>query len=227
MRVQLLERQPQETDRSYALRIIKHNIIGLDLPPGSLISENELSSQMGLSRTPVREALIELSRIKIVKIVPQKRSSVAFIDYDMIDQASFMRSVLECAVVELACGLATPEDLRRLEENVRLQNFYLEGSDPEKLMELDNQFHEILFEIARKSQVYFMVQTLLVHFDRVRRMALDSVKDLRIVQDHTQILAALRDRDAAQAKRLMEAHLNRYRRDAQQIREKYPQYMGK
>ena len=225
--MRLLDRLPQETERSYALRVLKENIICLDLAPGSLISENDLSAQMGLSRTPVREALIELSQINIIKIVPQKRSAVAFIDYSMIEQASFMRNVLECAVIELVCKMATPDDLRRLDENVRLQNLYLESGNSEMLMTLDNQFHEILFEIAQKSQVYFMVQSMFIHFDRVRRMALDSVKDLKIVQDHIRILNAIRGQDAPEAKRLMEVHLNRYRDDAQEIREKYPQFMGK
>ncbi len=224
--MRLLDRLPQETDRAYALRNIKENIISLDLAPGSQISENELASQMSLSRTPVREALIELSRVSIVRIVPQKRSTVALIDYDLIDQASFMRCVLECAVVELNCGMATAEQLSRLDENIRLQNLYLESGNFAALMALDDQFHEMLFEIAQKSQIFFMVQTMFIHFNRVRRMALGSVKDLKIVRDHAQILAAIRGRDAAEAKRLMEAHLSRYREDAQQIRETYPQYMG-
>lgn len=225
--MRLLDRLPQETERSYALRVLKENIISLDLTPGSLISENDLSAQMGLSRTPVREALIELSRINIIKITPQKRSAVSFIDYSMIDQASFMRNVLECAVVELVCRMAAPDDLRRLDENVRLQNLYLESGNSEMLMTLDNQFHEILFEIAQKSQVYVTVQSMFIHFDRVRRMALDSIKDLKIVQDHIQILNAIRSQDTPEARRLMEIHLNRYRDDAQEIREKYPQFMGK
>ena len=172
----LLERLPQETDRAYALRNMKENIISLDLAPGSPISENELAAQMGLSRTPVREALIELSRVGIVRIVPQKRGTVAPIDYRLIDQAGFMRSVLECAVVELACEMATAESLARLSENIQLQNLYLENGNYAALMELDDQFHEMLFEIAQKSQIYFMVQTTFIHFNRVRRMALGSVK---------------------------------------------------
>lgn len=223
----LLERQPGETERSYALRNLKESIIHLELPPGSLISENELSTKLGISRTPVREALIELARVRIVKTAPQKRGCVAPIDYDMIDQAGFMRATLECAVAELACAQAAPEDLLRLEENVKLQKLYLESGNSPKIMELDDRFHEALFEIAQKSQIYFMVRTLFIHFDRVRYLALDSVKDLKIVRDHAAIVEAIRSRDGESAKRLMERHLHRYREDAQEIREKYPQYMGR
>ena len=99
----LLERLPRETGRDYALRTIKENIISLDLAPGSLVSENELSAEMGLSRTPVRESLIELAKVKIVEIIPQKGSVVSRIDYDLVEESRFMRHVLECAVVELDC----------------------------------------------------------------------------------------------------------------------------
>lgn len=220
------ERLPRETGRDYALRVIEENIINLSLAPGSQISENELSAELGLSRTPVREALIELSKVKIVDVQPQRKSVVSFIDYDMVDQSRFMRNTLECAVVELACGMAAPEDIQRLTENVKLQNYYLENASPEPLMELDDQFHRTLFEIAQKPQVYDLMQNLSIHFDRVRRMALESVKDLKIVADHAAITIAVRDNDPAEARRLMEMHLSRYKVDAAAVRARYPEYFA-
>ena len=220
----LLERLPRETGRDYALRTIKENIISLDLAPGSLVSENELSAEMGLSRTPVRESLIELAKVKIVEIIPQKGSVVSRIDYDLVEESRFMRHVLECAVVELDCELAGPDELNRLEENVKLQNFYLEHGSAESLMEMDNQFHSILFEIAQKKQVYSLIQNISIHFDRVRRMALESNKDLKIGEDHAQILNAIRSNDPQQARYLTQIHLSRYKFDAAAIRERYPQY---
>ena len=220
----LLERLPRETGREYALRVLKENIINLGLAPGSQISESELSSEMGLSRTPVREALIELSKVKIVEIYPQKKSTVSLIDYDLVEESRFMRNLLECAVAELDCEMATPADVDRLQENIRLQNFYLDNLSTEKLQGLDDQFHRTLFDIARKPQVYALMQNISIHFDRVRRMSLESVKDLRIVQDHENITMAIARRDAAKARELMEMHLSRYKTDAAAIREKYPQY---
>lgn len=223
----LLERLPQETDRNYALRTIKENIIDLGLTPGSQISEKDISLQMGMSRTPVREALIELSRVKIVKVLPQKKSTVALVDYALVEEACFMRNVLECAVVELDCELVTPEGLQRLEDNVKLQRFYFENHNFQMVMELDDRFHAILFSIARKTQIYEMTRNMLVHFDRVRRMALDSIKDLKIVEDHGQILEAVRGRDAERAKQLMQTHLSRYKYDAKEIFKEYPEYIKK
>lgn len=220
--MQLLERFPRETGREYALRTIKENIINLSLAPGSQISENELAAEMGVSRTPVREALIELSKVKIVEIYPQKKSVVSLIDYNLVEEARFMRNLLECAVVELDCQMAAEEDIRRLEENVRLQNFYLDNFYAESLMPLDNDFHHILFEIARKTQVFELMNNILIHFDRVRSMALSTVKNLKIVQDHEDIVTAIRQNQPERARELMEHHLSRYKIDAAAIREKYP-----
>lgn len=222
--MQLLERLPRETGRDFALRTIKENIVSLDLAPGSQISENELAAEMGLSRTPVREALIELSKVKIIEIQPQKKSTVALINYDLVDEARFMRNLMECAVVELDCEMAMPQDIDRLRENIRLQNFYLESFYPDSLMTLDNEFHAILFDIAQKTQIYTLMQGISIHFDRVRSMALTSVKNVKIVEDHANIVAAIENKDAALARSLMETHLNRYKVDAAAVREKYPQY---
>ena len=224
--MRLTTKEPRESGREYALRTIKDNIIRLELAPGSLVSENELAAEMGLSRTPVREALIELAKVKIIEIAPQKRSMVAYIDYELVEEARFMRNVLECAVVELACQCAGEEALLSLEKNVTLQRFYLENSNYGGIMELDDQFHKTLFQIAQKLQVYEMIQHISIHFDRVRSMALSSVKDIKIVEDHAQLLQALRDQDGARARALMEKHLNRYKFDEAAIRETYPQYFA-
>ena len=71
-----------------------------------------------------------------------------------------------------------------------------------------------------------MIQHISIHFDRVRSMALSSVKDIKIVEDHAQLLQALRDQDGARARALMEKHLNRYKFDEAAIRETYPQYFA-
>ena len=222
--MKLLERLPRETGRDYALRNIKENIINLELAPGSQISENELAAEMGLSRTPVREALIELSRVRIIEIHPQKKSTVPLIDYDLVEESRFMRNLLECAVVELDCEMAGPVDLERLSANIRLQKFYLDNYYTNELMTLDNQFHGILFEIAKKTQIFALMQNITIHFDRVRSMALSTVKNTKIVQDHESIFLAIQERDSQRARELMELHLNRYKIDAADIRAAYPQY---
>jgi len=218
-------RQGRETAREYALRQLKENIISLQLEPGSMVSENEMAAQLGISRTPVREALIELSRVNIVEILPQKGSRIMLIDYAMVEESRFLRLVLEREVAKVLCTMEEIPDLSFLEEIIRLQSFYIEHSNPEKLLELDNQFHALLFQLANKVQCYgWMIEGLTIHFDRVRSMSLNAIKDIKIVSDHQAIVEAIKQRDAELAGRLMEEHLSRYKIDESAIREKYPTY---
>lgn len=100
-----------ETGRAYALRILKQNISDTTLRPRTLLSENELSKMLGLSRVPVREALIELSKSDIIEILPQRGSRVAPIDLKLVEEAGFFRRTLECAVVKLVCEKAAVKEL--------------------------------------------------------------------------------------------------------------------
>ncbi len=222
----ITERFANESRRDYALRTIKDNIIRLELKPGSLVSEKELADEMGLSRGPVREALIELAKVKIVEVYPQHGSIIAPVDYDLIDEARFMRETLEVAVVERCCNMGLQqENLIALEENIKLQQFYLENDNKNKLLELDNEFHRLLFYNVGLTQVYSLMNSMLVHFDRVRAMALTAVKDIKVIDDHRLILDALIERDTESAKGLMHKHLTRYKVDKEAISKHYPEYL--
>ena len=220
----LTKREPRETGREYALRTLKENIIRLELAPGSMLSENELAAQMGLSRTPVREALVELSKVDIVEIYPQRGSAIARIDYDLVEEARFMRLVLEKAVVEQVCALAAPADLQRMRHNLRLYQECMDAGDSDAGLETDNNFHRILFQIARKDRVFGLIRNMSIHFDRVRRLSLSTVKDTKVLADHTAIVDAVEAGDAPLAVRLMEEHLTRYQYDAEILRGAYPDY---
>lgn len=99
------EKLPKESNRDYALRVIRENIINLELKPGTMISEQDIANELNLSRTPVHEAMQELSTTKIIEILPQRGSYVSKIDMALVDEAVFMRSNLECAVAELVLSL--------------------------------------------------------------------------------------------------------------------------
>ena len=122
--MRITEQLGRENGRDYALRMLKENIVRLELEPGSSISDREVAARLSLSRTPVREALLELAKSRVVDIYPQRGSVVSLIDYDLVEEAYFVRKVLETAVVELACEKAAlqhgielpPSTLRDLKE---------------------------------------------------------------------------------------------------------------
>lgn len=219
-----LERFAGETARDYAFRVLKDNIVSLELRPGTLISENEIATELGLSRTPVREAIIDLAKASIIEIMPQRGSYVALIDPKMVEESRFLRQVLDRAVIQVACDLANEDDIAKMEENVHLQEFYLEKENAAKIFELDNEFHQLIYDAADKKTIYDMRSTIMIHFDRVRTLSVVTVKDMKIVADHRGMLEAIKAKDKERAVELVNKHLSRYQVDEFMIKEQYPEY---
>ncbi len=222
--MRISERLPQESAKDFALRILKDNIVSLELKPGTQVSENEIAGELGLSRTPVREAIIDLARVSIMESVPQKGSYVSLIDPRMVEESRFLRKVLDRAVIEVACNMASPMYIDEMEENVHLQEFYLEKKDADRIFELDNAFHKLIYLAAHKEIIYEMRSTMMIHFDRVRTLSVESVKDMKIVADHRDMLEAIKAKDSVGAVALVNKHLSRYQVDEYQIREEFPEY---
>ena len=221
------ERHYAETARDYARRMLKANIISMELEPGAMVSENELAAQMGLSRTPVREALMDLAQYHVVDVLPQRGSRISLIDYALVEESRFVRQVLETAILDQVCERATPADISQLRQNVRLQALTQEPemSGSLSMMELDDAFHQILFRIAQKENTFRMLGGMTIHFDRVRSLALQVVRDSRIISDHQAICEAVAARDAQRAKAIMQEHLTRVKVDERTIRAACPQYI--
>ena len=212
--MKLEERHYAETAREYALRMLKENIISMELKPGAMVSENELAAQLGLSRTPVREALMDMAQYGLVDILPQRGSRISLIDYALVEEARFAREVLEVAILSIVCENVTEESLVQLRQNVRFQQL---SQEPEMsgtfdLMELDNEFHR-------------MLEGMMAHFDRVRALSLSVVKDQKIISDHLAICDAIERRDVAAAQAVMTKHLSRVNVDEATIRAACPEYI--
>ena len=222
--MKLPERLPRETGRDYALRVLKENIVNLEIAPGSQISENELSAALGISRAPIREALSELEKVRIVEIQPQKKTSVLLIDPVLVEEARFMRSTLEDAVIGEVCMQRTEQDLFRLEENLTLQDLAFRSNALDQVMIKDNEFHRYFFEISRKPEIYQLMQTLQIHFDRVRNLTLHTIIDRKILEEHEAIFRCIRERDVENARIRLRAHLERVQVDSSVVRKAYPQY---
>ena len=142
-----IEKMPKESNRDYAFRVIRDNIIKLVLKPGTMLSEQDLADELELSRTPVHEALQELSKSKIIEVFPQKGSLVSLIDLELVEEAVFIRATLESAITEQAATMATEEDIKTLSDNIELQEFLLKQNNIDKFMEMDNAFHQIFYLI--------------------------------------------------------------------------------
>lgn len=229
--MKLSPRVPGENARTYVHNIILDNIISLELPPGTAVSENELSLSLQVSRTPVREALIEMSRMGLIEILPQKGSFVTKIDGELIEEAQFMRLSLETSVMRLACRQGIPEHcFKRMKENLERQKELLHSPDAySAFLELDNLFHKLLFESVSKLRTYEFLKHQMVHFDRLRTLTYQTMKDSKTAQtinDHENILYALEKKDSELAELVMTLHLTRHQNEIKKLSAFYPEYFS-
>ena len=225
-RMSSIERSYRETAKDYAYRIIRDSIVNFGKKPGETISDMEISQQLGISRTPVREAIMKLKgESDIIDIFPQRGMRVALIDMDLVRQARLLRVTLEKEVAMDCCDYASAEDLARLDENLALQEFYCERGLLQDLLRMDNEFHRQLFCISRNEMLYRVVTAVSIHYDRVRNLeAEDLAHSKNTVADHRGILDAIRDGDRERAGREIENHLGRYLMNVKGLIEKYPEY---
>lgn len=220
-----IERYTAETAGEYALRVIKEQIISLKLKPDTMISEKMFATELGISRTPVREALNNLSQTGIIEVIPQTGIYITKIDYNLVEEARFLRLQLELGVVKKICSPDGPQDLAQLEQNIKLQEFYMLNDDFDSFFDLDNKFHELLFEYANKPQSYQIMKSMQIHFDRVRRLKLESIEEsVKLLNDHKNIYEALVNKDVGRSRELIRLHLSRYEIDRKYLEKKYSEY---
>ncbi|MGB9840258.1 GntR family transcriptional regulator [Thermovenabulum sp.] len=222
--LEILKRYPKENAREFVIRVLYHNIIYLNLKPGQQVSESEIASLLGVSRTPVREAFIELSKTSLVEIYPQKGTYISKIDLDLVEESRFARSILEKAVIKLVCGTITEDYLMFLEDNVRLQELAVKRKDYKELLLLDNKFHEIIFKACKKELTFNLIRSMMSHFDRIRILNFAVMDMQRTVNDHKNILKAIKERNEKKAEELMEEHLTRVIYDQNYLKQLYPEY---
>lgn len=218
---------PNFSARETAYQRLRSRIIGLDLKPNDVLNDKELEQQMGMSRTPIREAIIMLCLDHLVVVRPQSGTYVAPIDADKVEVEQYSRYILEKEMAVLACGCASPEHRRSYEENIHLYRFYGGSHAPDReqrMLDLDNEFHRITFAINRKEACYNWMQSLFQHIERIRILSLRMGLDTQLADDHEQIAGAILAGDQRQAVQWLERHLTRYQDDILIMKEKFPHY---
>lgn len=222
----MVEPKHRESSRDYAYRLIREMIINMELVPGSKVSETELADLLGISRTPVREALIDLARNKIVTIQPQKGTFISLIDPLLVEEARFLRLTIEKEVVALLCEEQYQADLNLLDECIALQEFYLTQKNYVKFLELDNQLHQLFFQLTDKNNIYQLMKGLNIHFDRARTFIFKHKPSMKTIEEHKEILSAIRRQDKERAKQCIEQHLHQYILDKEQFEKEYSYYFN-
>lgn len=214
----LAARSPLVAGESTALqllRIIRDAVVRLDITPGQRLSEQDIADAFGLSRHPVRNALLQLRDTGLIKSLPQKATQVQKISIPAVEAACFVREALECAAVRRATEHASSSAIKDLRYCVALQKTAAENNAIDRFMQLDDEFHHLVMAAAGFELAWKIVDDHRVQIDRIRYLKLrraqardPSYANLYNVNigEHEAILDAVASGDAGTAEVLTRRH---------------------
>ena len=206
-----LEMQTAESGESAAAAIekdLRRAIIELELKPGSRLSEQDIATRLGVSRQPVREALIRLANSRLIEIRPHRGTVVARISAREMTEALFVRQSVEIAVVAKAAQSFDAWQRKRIASLLLKQEEASSALDHAAFREHDEAFHIAIATGAGVGIAWIAIADMKTHMDRVCNMTLQSEADMqRRVREHQAIMAAIDAHDVQGAQDAMALHL--------------------
>ena len=204
----------QEVTDKYSLRGRVFNRLREDILSGKYREHEELKEmaigeELGVSRTPVREAFRQLELEGLIQIVPNKGAYVTGITAKDVKDIYMIRSSLEGMCAKLATQNISPEQLEELEENVYLASFHASKGHMEQMTDLDNRFHHILYEACDSKMLENLLQDFHQYVIRIRKKTLSTrERGIASNEEHRQIMEAIKEKDAEKAEKLATMHMN-------------------
>ncbi len=220
--------EPRESARAWCYRVLLHNIVHLRLPPGSFLPENAIRRCLKVSRTPVREAIMQLERENLIQILPQKGTYVTRIDHSQIDDLRFMRICVEVQAVRLATARRAEEEGATITPHLERQREAAERSDFESFAQADDEMHRALYRAAGRPGTWELFEKInSQHYLRTRLLALreDGIM-FRLIREHAAIANAIETGDAEAAEAAVRIHLSEKTWNAESVKKWYPDYFS-
>ena len=217
-------------NKSSVYNILRKKIVNLDLKPGEEIDIKEFSKKLGVSRSPLRDALLRLASDKLVDIFPQKGTRVALLNKEIIRQERFMRINLELSVLE--------ECMRKIEDNGRkkilcakmqtlliTQHASLMDDDKIGFFNDDDEMHHLIYQEAECEWIWETLVSRTGNDSRIRVLSceLRGISD-KIETEHKNLVGAIFRGNIEEAVRLEKEHLTRLYEEIEELEKNYPQY---
>jgi DNA-binding GntR family transcriptional regulator len=206
---------------------LKEAILDLSLRPGVILRKGDVCEVLGVSRSPVSEAVARLATEALVDIVPQAGTFVARLSLDEVREGAFLREALELAAVEEVARILTDEQLVELRRNLRLQEGLVQDGDIRGFYAADARFHELILSFMGHRRLPGLSRTAWVHVDRARRLLLPEPGRVEeTLAEHRAILAALEARDSERARTATRAHLRQVVTRLERLGTERPELFG-
>jgi DNA-binding GntR family transcriptional regulator len=193
---------------------LRDRIVTLHLPPGTVLREDALMQEMGIGRTPLREAVKRLALESLVEVQPRRGTFVTDVEAADIQNITEVRAELEAYAAELAANRLDPETRATGESLLREIEDLDGGGDQERLMRFDERIHRFAWEAARNPHLTQTLERYFTHSLRIWYLVLDRVPTLgHAVHDQIQLLEAILDRNGPHARTIMHEHVMAFQRE--------------
>lgn len=178
------------------------------LLPGERLMEIQLAEELGVSRTPVREAIRKLELEGFVVMVPRRGTYVSDLSLKDINEVFEIRTALDVLAAGLAAERITDEELEALERLLVHIGEYIEAGDMEKIIEADSQFHDLLYQASRNDRLVGIINNLREQLTRFRSISMSYPGRLKVTwEEHRHLLEAIAQRNADLAMQVAREHM--------------------
>ena len=194
----------------YVFENLKQAIVRGDFSPGNRLVESRIAEALGISRTPVREAIHKLEREGLIQKLPRGGFSVSSLTHEEIEETFGIRGVLESYAARLAAIKHQRQELEPLEEKIEEFQYHLNCGEMEALLQINTEFHTLLYAMSRSPRLIKMINDLQDQIYRFRRIILKIEMMAKTSNDdHRQMLRAMKRRDADRVETLVKQHILR------------------
>ena len=186
---------------------LENDILSGKYQRGEVLTESRLSSELGVSRTPIREALRRLEQEHLIEESGKGSVVIGITEKDLKD-IFLIREKLECMVASLAAENRTEEQLSELKEVLELQEFYLSKLDAERIKYMDNKFHSTLYKLSGSMSFYDTLVPLHTKIQKYRMAAVQSKsRAAASVEEHRRIFEAIESKNSSLASKFAKEHV--------------------
>ena len=194
--------------RDVVFNTLRQAILTGELKPGERLMEIHLANKLGVSRTPIREAIRKLELEGLVNIIPNKGAYVTGISDKDVHDIYMIRSMLEGLCVRWATEHITQEQLEELDEIILLSEYHMDKGHSDQLTELDGRFHQILYEASQSRILDHVLSDFHKYVQLARRASVKTEeRAIKSIGEHNEILNAIKAKDAEKAGDLATIHI--------------------
>lgn len=207
---------------------IREDIIFCRLAPGQKLSAKMLEETLGLGRTPVREALVRLGQEGLVFTVPQSGTYVSKINLQAAENARYVREHLERSVATECCARIDQQGRDLLQGLLTKQELAVRGHNSSAFFALDNAFHQAMFKIAGRTQIWQWIESCNADLQRFRwlRTQVEELDWSSIMDQHASLFRAITAGDTDEVGYLTAAHLHLMSAEQESVLAAFPEYFA-